>query len=114
MISLPLVEFYTASPPNPSTAGILIISDVIGHRSINAQLIADDFACRGYNVLMPDIFAGDPIPLNRLGDFNVQAWLDGKYGKRPHRPAQVDPIVAMSIAELRKCGATKVAGVGYC
>jgi dienelactone hydrolase len=111
---LPLVEFYTASPPSPSKFGILILTDIIGHRSINAQLVADDFACRGYNVMMPDLFAGDPVPLNGLGDFDISGWLDGKNGKRPNRPPQVDPIVEMAIAEMRKRGSTKVAGVGYC
>ncbi|KAL4880637.1 esterase/lipase [Aspergillus karnatakaensis] len=96
---------------------ILILTDVIGHKFINVQLIADQFAANGYLVLVPDLFVGDPIPLNRPGDFDLPAWLKGAYHPQgtPHTPETVDPIIEASIAELRgKYGVKKIGSVGYC
>ena len=43
------VETYFAYPEDKSTKkGLLLITDVIGHRFINVQLIADQFAANGY------------------------------------------------------------------
>ena len=28
--------------------------------------------------MMPDVFDGNPIPLNRPGDFDIQKWLKGE------------------------------------
>merc|ERR1712000_451033 len=76
-------EIYTKYPENKSTEkGILIITDVIGHRFINAQLIADQFAANGCFVVMPDLFHGDPIPLNRPGDFDIMKWIQGEYNEK--------------------------------
>lgn len=79
------------------------ITDVIGHRFNNAQLIADQFAANGYFVLTPDLFDKDPIPLNRPGDFDIMKWLSGEYHpqKKAHLPPTVDPIIDASIVELR-------------
>lgn len=100
------------------TLGLLLITDVIGHVSINAQLIADQFASNGYLVLMPDLFHGDPIPLNRPGDFDIQKWLKGGYPGSPeggHLPPNVDPIIDACLVEMRtKYNCEKIAGVGYC
>ena len=43
------VETYFAYPKDKSTKkGLLLITDVIGHKFINVQLIADQFAANGY------------------------------------------------------------------
>ena len=82
---------------------------MIGHKFINAQLIADQFAANGYFVMMPDLFHGDPIPLNRPADFDIMKWM------KPHGPDSVDPIIATALEELRgKYGAKNVGAVGYC
>ncbi|PWY71673.1 alpha/beta-hydrolase [Aspergillus heteromorphus CBS 117.55] len=111
-------EIYTNYPADKSTEhGILIITDVIGHRFINAQLIADQFAANGYFVMMPDLFDGDAIPLNRPAGFDLQAWLRGEYHKekKGHLPADVDPIIEACITEMRsKYGVKKIGAVGYC
>ena len=59
---------------------------MIGHRFINAQLIADQFAANGYLVVMPDLFGGDPIPLNRPDSFDLMKWLNGGYNPVPLTP----------------------------
>lgn len=79
------------------------ITDVIGHRFINAQLIADQFAANGYFVVMPDLFHGDPIPLNRPGDFDIMKWIQGEYNEKKiaHLPPVVDPIIDSCLVEMR-------------
>lgn len=82
---------------------------MIGHKFVNAQLIADQFAANGYLVAMPDLFEGDPIPLDRPESFNIQEWLKG------HGTERVDPIIKATIAELKKTyNVQKIGGVGYC
>ncbi|KAL9108556.1 MAG: hypothetical protein Q9227_006642 [Pyrenula ochraceoflavens] len=107
------VETYFSYPKDKSTSNaILILTDVIGHIFPNAQLIADQFAANGYFVVMPDLFHGDPIPLNRPDDFDIQKWLKGPPG---HLPPRVDPVVDAAIVEMRtKYGCKKIGAVGYC
>ncbi|KUL89312.1 hypothetical protein ZTR_03746 [Talaromyces verruculosus] len=97
------IEIYTSHPSNGSTEyGLLILTDIIGHRFINAQLIADQFAMNGYVVMMPDLFYGDPVPLNKTGELNMQKWRAGEYHPKGtnHLPSTVDPV--------------KTGAVGYC
>ncbi|EME85215.1 uncharacterized protein MYCFIDRAFT_61202 [Pseudocercospora fijiensis CIRAD86] len=100
--------------PKSSTA-ILILTDVIGHKFLNAQLIADQFAANGYYVIMPDLFEGDPVPLNRPGDFDIMKWLQTSGPSQGHTTKQVDPIVEKVIKYMKgELGITKIGGVGYC
>lgn len=85
---------------------------MIGHRFINAQLIADQLAANGYFVVMPDLFHGDPIPLNRPEGFELQAWLNGPPG---HLPNRVEPVVKAVLKEMKSTlGCERVGGIGYC
>ncbi|KAJ5714645.1 uncharacterized protein N7483_011826 [Penicillium malachiteum] len=97
------IEVYTSHPQDRSAEyGLLILTDIIGHRFINAQVIADQFADHGYFVMMPDLFNGDAVPLNKPGGFYMGKWRTGGYhpqGKN-HLPETVDPI--------------KIGAVGYC
>lgn len=90
-------------------SAILLLTDVIGHKSINAQLIADQFAANGYLTVMPDLFHGDAIPMNRPADFDIGKW-------RPHHgPERVDPVIAEVIKEIKSTyGVRRIGGVGYC
>ncbi|KAF2088555.1 alpha/beta-hydrolase [Saccharata proteae CBS 121410] len=105
------ISTYVAYPADKSTSNaILILTDIIGHEFINAQLVADQYAANGYFVVMPDLFNGDPVPLNMKEiNFDLMAWLQN------HLPANVDPIVSTIIKELRSTFAAKrIGGVGYC
>ncbi|OQV08321.1 hypothetical protein CLAIMM_12617 [Cladophialophora immunda] len=108
-------EIYTIG--EPSEYGILFITDVIGHKFINAQLIADQFAAHGYFVLMPDLFDGNPVELNAPEGFDLMKWLSGEYHpkKRAHIPPNVDPIIESCITEMKQSyGVKKLGAVGYC
>ncbi|RYO76733.1 hypothetical protein DL763_010245 [Monosporascus cannonballus] len=72
-------DAYLATPPSTAIAqhadaGILYIPDVIGIWQ-NSRLVADQFATNGYATLIIDVFNGDPVPLNRPGEFDLFAWL---------------------------------------
>ncbi|KAJ5735042.1 uncharacterized protein N7483_000167 [Penicillium malachiteum] len=111
-------EVYTVYPESQSIEkAILILTDIIGHTFINIQLIADQFAANGYFVVIPDLFSGDPIPLNRPGDFDMEKWRRGHYHPKgiAHTPENVDPIVESSLKAMRETyGCKKIGTVGYC
>jgi dienelactone hydrolase len=83
---------------------------VIGHKFNNAQLIADQFAANGYLVMMPDLFDGNPIELNRPDNFDIMKWIQGEYHpkKRAHTPPNLDPIIDSCIIEMRQKHNVKV------
>jgi len=101
---------YVAYPPDKSTENaIVLLTDILGHKFLNNQLIADQFAANGYLTLVPDLFQGDPIPENRPKDFDIDTW------RKSHTFEVVDPIVEAAIKELKgPLGAKKIGGVGYC
>jgi dienelactone hydrolase len=103
------VEMYCAAPHNgPNGKGVLILSDLMGHKSINIQLVADNFAVNGYMAIVPDLFKGDAV-VERPPNFDILNWL------KEHLPDQIDPIVETTIGALKQYGkCTKIAGVGYC
>jgi len=110
------IPAYISLPESKDTStAIVILPDVIGHEFINAQLIADQFAANGYYVVMPDLFQGDPVKLNRPEGFDIMNWLQkgGPEGKG-HLPDQVDPIVEKTLAYVKEQGAKKIGAVGYC
>ncbi|KAK3398804.1 Alpha/Beta hydrolase protein [Sordaria brevicollis] len=104
------VSTYFSYPPNKLTEhAILILTDVVGHNFLNAQLLADQFAKRGYLVVMPDLFDGDTVPLNRPEGFQIMDWL------KDHLPEHVEPIIDSVIHEMRQnLGVKRIGGVGYC
>ena len=108
---------YFSYPESKDTStAILILPDVIGHEFINAQLIADQFAANGYFVVMPDLFEGDPVKLNRPEGFDIMQWIQkgGPEGKG-HMAGQVDPIVEATIKHIKEeLGVKKIGAVGYC
>jgi dienelactone hydrolase len=111
------IEAYIAEPKGKTVhanTAILFLPDVIGIWE-NSKLIADQYAANGYYTLIPDLFNGDALTLNRPDGFDLMAWLTkGTGGNNPHTFEAVDPIVEKSIKWLREKGFTKIGAVGYC
>jgi len=111
------IEAYVAEPTGKTVhkdTAILFLPDVIGIWQ-NSQLMADQYAANGYYTLIPDLFNGDPLSLNRHEGFDFMAWMTkGTGGNNPHTPEGVDPIVEKSLAWLKEQGFTKIGSVGYC
>lgn len=64
---------------------------------------------------MPDLFEGDPIPLNRPDDFDIMKWLTTSGPSKGHTFQQVDPIVDAVIKDMKQNqGVKKIGAVGYC
>ncbi|KAJ0419037.1 dienelactone hydrolase [Aspergillus carlsbadensis] len=111
-------EAYIKIPDGePVKNGIILLTDILGHRFKNAQLIADQFAANGYLVLIPDLFYGDPVSLGGSSGLDLQKWLAGEYHKNniAHTPSVIDPILEKCITELRtKYKIKKIGSIGYC
>ena len=74
--------------------------------------IADQFAANGYFVVMPDLFHGDPVPLNRPESYDLSKWLNGPPG---HLPDRVDPVIRSVLKTMRMdYNCSRIGGVGYC
>jgi dienelactone hydrolase len=64
---------YVSQPHPPglyrhNLKAILLVTDIFGYATENAQNLADDFAKQGYLVVMPDLFDGDAW--NNTRDFS--------------------------------------------
>lgn len=103
------VESYLVGDKSSSKV-LLFLTDVIGHKFINAQLLADQFAESGYYVVMPDLFKGDPVPLNPPEGFDLlKTWFPG------HVPEITKPIVTSVIDAIHSELKPKyVVATGYC
>lgn len=105
-----IVNVYFAQPVKPTNKAIIIFSDVFGI-SQNVQLIADDFAKRGFLTVVPDVIHGDTMNYEDLisGKADLGEWLTR------HGPETVEPIAEIVIKAIRKdFHVEKLAGIGYC
>ncbi|EHK20191.1 uncharacterized protein TRIVIDRAFT_193155 [Trichoderma virens Gv29-8] len=105
----------TASDKNVNKGiGILFAPEAMGIYP-NSQLLADSFAAKGYTTLIPDVFNGDAVPLNKFATIDLMSWLTkGSNGNNPHTTEYVDPIIVAGIKALRQLGIHRIGGVGYC
>jgi sterol O-acyltransferase len=108
----PLVDTYVTQPENISTdVAVLVLTDVLGHRFINSQLVADKFAAEGFVTVMPDLFHGDAVPSVLPEGFPpFEKWLNGPPS---HLADTVDPIVTAVIREMRtRLGCKQILAAG--
>ncbi|MEW5310000.1 MAG: hypothetical protein WDW38_001836 [Sanguina aurantia] len=61
-IKIAKVDAYIAKPKSPNGSAIVICTDVFGYKFKNTQVIADKFAEAGFLTIVPDQFAGKPLP----------------------------------------------------
>ncbi|ODQ65187.1 dienelactone hydrolase family protein [Nadsonia fulvescens var. elongata DSM 6958] len=110
LISFHGIDTYVTGKESNQSKVILFLTDIIGHKFINAQLLADEFASRGYYVIVPDLFNGDPVPLNPSPDFDLRAhWLP------KHLPGSIQLIIDTVVNAIHADFKPKFVGsVGYC
>ena len=58
---------------NPSSSSnqekvdtIILLTDIYGPDYINTQLVADEWSKQGWKVVIPDLFVGDPVPIEDI------------------------------------------------
>ncbi|EMR70111.1 putative dienelactone hydrolase family protein [Eutypa lata UCREL1] len=93
-----------------SDIAVLYLTDVFGIQLLENKLLADSFGRAGFLTVAPDLFDGEPAPVD-LNDpnFNTTKFLED------HSPEVTDPKIATAIDYLRnESGASKVAVTGYC
>ncbi|RYP91961.1 hypothetical protein DL770_001935 [Monosporascus sp. CRB-9-2] len=86
---------------------ILLFTDAMGITFENNKLLADSFAANGYFVVMPDLFRGDAVPMDRPRNWSQTAWF------RNRLPSDVGPVVRVVLREMQGSGYRTIAGVGY-
>ncbi|KAF7329114.1 hypothetical protein MKEN_00171900 [Mycena kentingensis (nom. inval.)] len=104
------IDCYVATPTGlyGRDKCVLFLTDIFGLALQNNRLLGDDFARNGYKTVIPDLFSGDPIPVQPPPDFNRESW------NANHGPAQVRPVIDTVIAALKEQGITELAGAGFC
>ncbi|KAI0731391.1 alpha/beta-hydrolase [Earliella scabrosa] len=107
------IECYIATPniDYPKDKVVLFFTDVFGLELNNSLLLADDYARNGFKVVMPELFKGDPIPVDGLNpgsNFDFMAWL------AKHPIDEVDERIRAVINALKAEGVSKFGSVGYC
>ncbi|KAM7266313.1 hypothetical protein ACFE04_004210 [Oxalis oulophora] len=97
---------------NNNRTGVLLLSDVFGFQDSSTRDFAYRIACTGYNVLVPDLFRGDPWGKNRPAA-GFQQWLATQ---DPQRVAKdIDIATQWMVAEFIAAGISKkLAIVGFC
>ncbi|KAH8927908.1 alpha/beta-hydrolase [Atractiella rhizophila] len=105
---------YLSSPNvavSPKEKTLLLLPDVFGIEHINNQLLADNFARKGWKVVVPDYFDGRPIPQEEFnsGTFDVGAWLKDGHGEE-----ETSALLEKVLSGLKSQGVEKYVAVGYC
>ncbi|CAN8303424.1 unnamed protein product [Cochlearia groenlandica] len=112
-ISVDGVEAYllTAVKNNNGT-GLLLLTDVFGFQDSSTRDFAYRVACNGYNVLIPDLFRGDPWSKNRP-ESEYEEW------RKKHDPNRIrqdtTSFTKWMIEEFAAAGiSNKLAVMGFC
>ncbi|PON79381.1 Dienelactone hydrolase [Parasponia andersonii] len=97
---------------NNNGTGILLLSDVFGFEDSSTRDFAYRVACNGYNVLVPDLFRGDPWAKHRPKAM-FEEWITKQ------EPERVANDIAMStnwmVNEFVAAGISKKLGlIGFC
>ncbi|KAI6106507.1 dienelactone hydrolase family-domain-containing protein [Pisolithus thermaeus] len=98
---------------------LILLTDIFGVTFSNNKLLVDNFASKGYWVIIypvvirtiaPDYLHGDPAPPYAWNNtkFNVVAWTEN------HTPEVTWPPIKQVIQALKDQGVTSFAVTGYC
>ncbi|KFK22092.1 hypothetical protein AALP_AAs66639U000200 [Arabis alpina] len=112
-LSIDGVEAYllTAVKNNNGT-GLLLLSDIFGFQDSSTRDFAYRVACNGYNVLVPDLFRGDPWSKTRP-ESEFEEW---RKEQDPNRIRQdTTALTKWMVEEFAAAGISKKLGVmGFC
>ncbi|CAN8100444.1 unnamed protein product [Discula destructiva] len=101
-------QVYFTGPADAET-GVLFLTDIFGINFINSQLVADSYGAQGYYTIMPDLFRGDPVPVDRASTFDFAGW------QARNQPATIDPVIQRALDDITAHTSIKRLGVvGYC
>ncbi|KAJ8769968.1 hypothetical protein K2173_009050 [Erythroxylum novogranatense] len=97
---------------NNNGIGILLLSDVFGFEDAFTRDFAYRVACNGYNVLVPDLFRGEPWSVDQPKTMFEQ-W---RAEQEPQRVASdIDTSAKWLVDELMAAGISKKLGIiGFC
>lgn len=111
LIDLNGIETYiTGDESLANKKTLLFLTDILGHKFINSQLVADEYAKAGYFVVVPDLFEQDPAPLNPPKDFDMMTQWFPK-----HNPYIVGDIVKKVLGFVKaKWNPEFLVANGYC
>ncbi|AQK93619.1 Carboxymethylenebutenolidase [Zea mays] len=99
---------------NNNGTGILLLSDIFGFQDSATRDFAYRVACNGYNVLVPDLFRGNPWKLNV--PFDGDSFERWRAGQAPGRVSgDIDACTRWLVDEFKAAGVSKKLGViGFC
>ncbi|KAJ6496229.1 dienelactone hydrolase endo-1,3,1,4-beta-D-glucanase [Mycena sanguinolenta] len=107
------ITCYVATPAvdYPKDKVVLMLTNVFGLPLVNNKLLADTYAQNGFKCIMPDIFNGDPVPLDNFDpdNFDLDKWVENGHDQVHTRPT-VDKVVAA----LKADGVSTFLATGYC
>ncbi|XP_020585280.1 carboxymethylenebutenolidase homolog isoform X2 [Phalaenopsis equestris] len=97
---------------NNNGTGLLLLSDIFGFEDSSTRDFAYQIACNGYNVLVPDLFRGDPWKKWQPAA-ELEHWLARQH---PERVAKdIESSTKWMIDEFTAAGISKKLGViGFC
>lgn len=101
-------QVYFTGPKN-AEIGIIFFTDIFGVEFVNSQLVADSFGAQGYRTIVPDLFRGQPVPVDAPADFDYAAF------SAANQPATIDPIIELTLNEIRtNTNIKRLGATGYC
>ncbi|XP_020261995.1 carboxymethylenebutenolidase homolog isoform X2 [Asparagus officinalis] len=97
---------------NNNGTGVLLLSDIFGFEDSSTRDFAYRVACNGYNVLLPDLFRGDPWSQSRLHT-EFEPWLTSQLASRVAK--DIDTSVKWLANEFTAAGISEKLGIiGFC
>ncbi|XP_022875970.1 carboxymethylenebutenolidase homolog [Olea europaea var. sylvestris] len=97
---------------NNNATGILLLSDIYGFEESSTKDFAYRVACNGYNVLVPDLFHGDPWTKDKPMSY-IEQWLAKQNRQRVAKDVFASAKWMMN--EFAAVGISKKLGIiGFC
>ncbi|OMO69398.1 Dienelactone hydrolase [Corchorus capsularis] len=104
--------FLFKAVKNNNGTGVLLLTDIFGFQDSATRDFAYQVACHGYNVLVPDLFRGDPWGKGRPKTMFEQ-WLASQDPKRVAR--DIETSTKWMVDEFTAAGLSKKLGImGFC